>query len=142
MRHAGRCLRFATKIPVNAVLDEPFLRQVVRSIVTPSLLPIGLIANGLANNAFTMTVAGGATAATVAVNTAAGSATLVYQVDLTNEVLTVSPVDITTAAGLAAFTTGLAVGAPVKVYGVPQADGTLRAYVLTYYTGQIPAQSN
>jgi hypothetical protein len=89
-----------------------------------------------------MTVAGGATAATVDVNTTAGSATLVYQVDRTNGILTVSPIDITTAAGLSTFTAGLAVGAPVKVYGVPQADATLRAYVLAYYTGQTPMQSN
>jgi hypothetical protein len=31
-------------------------------------------------------------------------------------------------------------GAPVAVYGVPQADGSLKAYVLAYYTGQLPAQ--
>jgi Domain of unknown function (DUF4382) len=112
------------------------------TVVMPSLLPLGLVATGLANNAFTMTVAGGATAATVDVNTTAGSATLVYQVDRTNGILTISPIDITTAAGLSTFTTGLAIGAPVKVYGVPQADATLRAYVLAYYTGQIPAQGN
>jgi hypothetical protein len=112
------------------------------TVVIPSLLPLGLVATGLTNNAFTMTVAGGATAATVDVNTTAGSATLVYQVDRTNGILTVSPIDITTAAGLSTFTAGLAVGAPVKVYGVPQADATLRAYVLAYYTGQTPMQSN
>jgi hypothetical protein len=112
------------------------------TVVMPSLLPLGLVATGLANNAFTMTVAGGATAATVDVNTTSGSATLVYQVDRTNGILTVSPVDITTAAGLATFTTGLAIGAPIKVYGVPQADATLRGYVLAYYTGQIPLLSN
>jgi len=26
----------------------------------------------------------------------------------------------------------------VKVYGVPQADHTLKAYVLTFYTGDMP----
>jgi hypothetical protein len=109
------------------------------TVVMPSLLPLGLVATGLTNNAFTMTVAGGATAATVDVNTTAGSATLVYQVDRTNGILTISPIDITTAAGLSTFTAGLAVGAPVKVYGVPQADATLRAYVLAYYTGQTPS---
>ena len=45
---------------------------------------------------------------------------------------------MTTADGLAALTAGLAVGAPVKVYGVPQADGTFKAYVLTYFTGVMP----
>jgi hypothetical protein len=27
------------------------------------------------------------------------------------------------------------VGTPVKVYGVPQANGTIQCYVLTYFTG-------
>jgi hypothetical protein len=92
------------------------------------------------NNEFTMTVIGGASAATVAVGTAPGSATLVYQVDCTDGVVTVSAVDITSSSGLASLAAGLAAGAAVKVYGVPQADGTLKAYVLTYFTGQAPAQ--
>jgi hypothetical protein len=112
------------------------------TVVMPSVLPLGLVATGLANNAFTMSVAGGATAAAVDVDTTAGSATLVYQVDRTNGILTISPIDITTAAGLSTFSAGLAVGAPVKVYGVPQADATLRAYVLAYFTGQTPMLSN
>lgn len=73
--------------------------------------------------------------ATIDVSTTSGSATLVYQIDRTNEILTVSPIDITTSAGLNSMTNGLAAGAQVKVYGVPQADGTLKAYVLVYYTG-------
>jgi hypothetical protein len=76
----------------------------------------------------------------VDVSATSGSATLVYQVDCTGGVVTVTPIDISTSGGLASLTTGLAVGAPVKVYGVPQADGTLKAYVLTYFTGQAPAQ--
>jgi hypothetical protein len=92
------------------------------------------------NDAFTMTVIGGANAATVDVSASSGSATLVYQVDCTNGIVTVSAIDITTAGGLASLTAGLVAGAPVKVYGVPQADGTLKAYVLTYFTGQAPAQ--
>jgi hypothetical protein len=110
------------------------------TILTPSTLPLGTVATGLVNDAFTMTVTGGANAATVDVSATSGSATLVYQVDRTAGVLTVSPIDITTASGLASLTAGLAVGAPVKVYGVPQADGTLKAYVLAYFTGQAPAQ--
>ena len=110
------------------------------TILTPSTLPLGFVASGLANNAFTMSIPGGANAPTVAVNSTAGSATLVYQVDLTNAVLTVSPIDITTASGLASLSGALSSGEPVKVYGVPQADGTLRAYVLTYFTGDMPSQ--
>lgn len=110
------------------------------SILTPSALPLGFVATGLMNNAFTMTVKGGATAATVDVSTTSGSATLVYQVDFSGGIVTISPIDVTTSSGVAALTTGLASGTPVKVYGLPQADGTLRAYVLAYFTGEAPAQ--
>lgn len=107
------------------------------TILTPATLPLGLVPSGWVNNAFTMTIAGGANAATVDVSATSGSATLVYQVDLTAGVLTVSPIDITTSAGLASLTT---TGEPVKVYGIPQSDGTLKAYVMAYYTGDMPAQ--
>jgi hypothetical protein len=110
------------------------------SIVMPSLLPLGTVVTGLANNSFTMTLPTGGSAVTVDVNSTSGSATLVYQVDRTNNIVTVSPVDITTAAGLATLTTALIAGEPVKVYGVPQGDGTLRAYVMTYFTGDMPTQ--
>jgi hypothetical protein len=99
------------------------------------------VASGLANDAFTLTVMGGASAATVEVNSASGSATLVYQIDRTKGIVTISPIDITTANGLDSLTAGLAVGAPVKVYGIPQADGSMKAYVLTYFTGDsMPVQ--
>jgi hypothetical protein len=110
------------------------------TILTPSTLPLGFVASGLVNNAFTMTIPGGANAPTVDVGTASGSATLVYQVDLTNGILTVSPIDVSTADGLASLTSNLTTGAPVKVYGIPQADGTLKAYVMAYYTGDMPTQ--
>ena len=110
------------------------------TILTPSILPLGFVATGLVNNAFTMTITGGTSAATVDVSTTSGSATLVYQVDYTNGIVTISAVDITTSTGLASLTTGLASGAAVKVYGVPQANGMLKAYVLAYFTGHAPAQ--
>jgi hypothetical protein len=110
------------------------------TILTPSTLPLGFVASGLTGNAFTMTIPGGANAATVDVSATSGSATLVYQVDLTNGVLTVSPIDITTSSGLATLTSSLTAGEPVKVYGVPQSDGTLKAYVMAYYTGSMPVQ--
>lgn len=53
--------------------------------------------------------------------------------------MTISRQDVATSAGLTALTNGLAVGAPIKVYGVPQADGTLKAYVLAYFAGSPPA---
>jgi hypothetical protein len=109
-------------------------------VLSPTPLPLGKVASAFASNMFGMTVTGGATPVNVDVSTTSGSATLVYQVDRTNNVITVSPEDVTASAGLDALTAGLALGAPVKVYGVPQADGSIKAYVLTYYTGSMPAK--
>ncbi|HTT00911.1 MAG TPA: DUF4382 domain-containing protein [Steroidobacteraceae bacterium] len=110
-------------------------------VLAPTPLPLGTVTTGLANDAFTMTVLGGSMPGTVDVSTSAGSATLVYQVDRMGGVITISAIDITTASGLTALTNGLTLGAPVKVYGIPQSDGTLRAYVLAYFTGDVmPAQ--
>ncbi|HYX75155.1 MAG TPA: hypothetical protein VE819_10770 [Steroidobacteraceae bacterium] len=82
---------------------------------------------------------------TVELSDTMGSATLVYQIDRTGGLVTVSRIDITSSSGLAAITTALAAGAPVKVYGVPQAPvapataGPLKAYVIIYYTGMMPS---
>jgi hypothetical protein len=109
-------------------------------ILVPTPVPLGKVSSGFANNMFGMTVIGGTMPVNVDVSTTSGSATLVYQVDRTNLIVTVSPEDITTSAGLTAMTDGLAVNAPVKVFGVPQSDGTIKAYVLTYYTGSMPSK--
>jgi hypothetical protein len=105
-------------------------------LATP--VPRGTVTTGFANNAFTMTLAGGTTPGTVDINTTAGSATLVYQVDSSDGSVSVSPIDITSAGGLSTFTQALVAGTPVKVFGTPQADGTLRAYVVIYFTGTQP----
>jgi len=111
------------------------------TILEPTPLPLGTVTTAYANNSFGMSVLGGTMPATVEVNTTSGSATLVYQIDRSNNVITISREDITSSAGLAAMTNGLVNGAPVKVYGVPTSNGTLQAYVLTYYTGTtMPAQ--
>jgi hypothetical protein len=110
-----------------------------QAIMVPTPLPIGAVATGYAGGSFTMSVAGGTTPATIDVSAASGSASLVYQVDRTGGVVTVSSIDVTTSAGLASMTAGLSAGAPVKVYGVPQADGTFKADVLLYYTGEMPS---
>ncbi len=52
--------------------------------------------------------------------------------------ITISPIDVTTSSGLAAITAGLVPGTAVKVFGVPQA-GSLKAYVLVYFTGMLPS---
>jgi len=111
------------------------------TVLLPSPLPLGSVVTGVVNNtgssSFTMNVIGGTNAATVNLSTISGSASLVYQVDRTGLVLSISPVDITTTAGLNALTTDLTSGVPVKVFGLPQSDGTVKGYVLIYYTGAI-----
>jgi hypothetical protein len=111
-----------------------------QAILLPTVIPHTTVASAIASGAtsFTINAAGGTTAATVNFSTATGSATLVYQVDRTGGVVTVSPQDITTSSGLAALTAGLQAGAKVMVSAVPQSDGSLKAYVISYYTGTLP----
>ena len=105
-------------------------------------MPLGTVASPWASGAnggfFGISVPNGANPVTVAVNTTTGSAPLVYQIDTTNGIMTVNVVDITTPAGLNEMIAGLAVGAPVKVFGIPRPDGTIKSYVVFYYTGTLP----
>jgi hypothetical protein len=83
-------------------------------------------------------VTSGSKPASVAVDTTAGSASLVYQVDRTGGVVTVSAVDVSTGTGRSTFANELVAGALVKVFAIPQPDGSLKAYVVTFYTGSKP----
>jgi hypothetical protein len=120
------------------------------TVLTPTHVPMGTVAAGFTmgspNATFTMTIAcsGGtqSTAVTVDLNTTSGSTPLIYQVDFTNGIFTVSPVDITTSAGQTTLTTNLLAGTPVAVYGIPQSDGSIKDYVLFYYTGVAPAPAS
>ena len=112
------------------------------TVLTPTKVPPGIAATSYNNGSFTVSVTGGTQAVPVNLNTTSGSATLVYQVDWTNGILTVSPVDISTSAGQTTLTTNLVMNTPVKVFGIPQADGTIKAYVLFYFTGFAQATSN
>ena len=111
-----------------------------QAILLPTVIPHTTVAAPIAGGAtsFTIAAAGGATPVTVDFSTATGSATLAYQIDRTNGIVTVSPQDLTTSAGLAALTAGLQAGAKVQVSAVPQSDGSLKAYVISYYTGTLP----
>jgi hypothetical protein len=80
-----------------------------------------------------MTEPNGTMAVSVNLDTVAGSATLVYQVDRTNGIVSVSAIDITKTAP------NIPVGTPVKVYGIPQANDTIKAYVVVYFTGTLPS---
>lgn len=114
------------------------------AVLVPAPVPLGQVASawvqGGNGGSFGMTAlnnAGGKTVS-VDVNATPGSATLVYQVDMTGGIITVTPVDITTTSGLNTLINNLVPGALVKVYGVPQPDGTIKDYVLFYYTGVLP----
>lgn len=115
------------------------------AVLVPTPLPLGAVSTAFAGNSFAFVVPGGTMPVSVDVSTTMGSATLVYQIDRSNGVVTVSPIDITTSAGLSAIAAGLVEGAAVKVYGVPQppvapaTSGTLKAYVIVYYTGTQPS---
>jgi uncharacterized protein DUF4382 len=112
------------------------------TVLEPVPVPFSSVATGLAaagsGYAFTVTASGGTQPVTVDVNNGSGEATLVYQVDFTGGVVTVSPIDITTPAGLMTLTNGLAVGTKVGLSGIAQSDGTLKAYVITYFTNTTP----
>jgi hypothetical protein len=106
----------------------------------PTPVPLATVATGLtASNTFTLTTVITNETYTADLSVAMGQATLVYQVDRANGIVTVSPVDITTSSGLATLTQALTAGVPVKVYGVPTGGNALMTYVLFYYTGDMPA---
>jgi hypothetical protein len=108
------------------------------TVLIPTTVPLGTAATSYSNGAFTMSETGGVTAVPVDLSTTSGSGTLVYQVDRTNGIVTVSAVDITTSAGQTTITNNLIAGTPVKVFGIPQANATLKAYVVIYFTGTLP----
>ncbi len=113
------------------------------TVLQPAPLPLAKVATQWVTNGtstggtFAITVTGGATPVTVNASAVSGSATLVYQVDRTNGVVTVSPQDLTTPAGLSNVAAHLIAATPVKVFGVPQSDGSIKAYVIFYFTGNI-----
>lgn len=66
--------------------------------------------------------------------------TLVYQVGRQDGVITITPQDISNSSTLQTVAQNLTIGVPVKVFGVPQVDGSLKAYVLVYYTHTISTE--
>ena len=108
-------------------------------VLMPTTVPLGTAATSYSTGSFMMSESGGAFTVPVNLSTTSGSGTLVYQVDRTNGIVTVSAVDITTTAGQTTITNNLVAGTPVKVFGVPQANATIKAYVVIYYTGTMPA---
>jgi hypothetical protein len=109
------------------------------TVLIPTTVPLGTAATSYSSGTFSLAETGGVNAVPVNLSTASGSGTLVYQVDRTNGVVTVSAVDITMTAGQTTISTNLVAGTPVKVFGIPQANGTIKAYVVIYFTGTMPA---
>lgn len=109
------------------------------AVLEPTTLPRGTVATswvGTANGgSFGLTIPTGANTVPVTLSTVVGSAALVYDVTLAPSVntITITPVDITTAAGQAALVANVTSGTPVKVYGIPQPDGSIKGYALTYF---------
>jgi hypothetical protein len=101
-------------------------------VLLPTTVPLGAASTAYSNGTFSLSEPGGTMAVPVNLDTTAGSATLVYQVDRTGGVVSVSAIDITKNAP------NIVVGTPVKVYGIPQANDTIKAYVVVYFTGTLP----
>lgn len=111
------------------------------TVLSPTPVQLATTAQGFSsgspNGTITITVPGGTQAVAVDMSTVAGSGTLVYQVSRTGLIVTITPEDITTSAGQSAVTSTLITGVPVEVYGIPQSNGTIKAYVVLYYTGAV-----
>jgi len=119
--------------------------QVPLAILEPTPLPIATVTSGVTGSSFAMALAAntGGNAVTVDFDATAGSATLVYQVNRSAGVVTVTPLDLANSADFATFTNNLTAGTLVKLWSVPQpagtaASGALKAYVIIYYTGTLP----
>jgi Domain of unknown function (DUF4382) len=115
------------------------------AVLVPTPLPLGTVTTALSGTSFAMTMLGGTLPATVSLDTNTGSATLVYQVNRSAGVVTITPLNISGSGdGLATLQAALTAGAIVKLWSVPQGpvapatSGTLKAYVLAYYTGTMP----
>ncbi len=107
------------------------------AVLEPTLLPKGTVASGWASvtngGTFGLSLPKGANPVRVDVSTASGSATLIYEVSILGGVVTITPIDITTTAGQNLLTTNLTLGTPVRVYGIPQADGSIKAYYINCF---------
>jgi len=108
------------------------------AMLAPSPVPLGKVAVAFDGSTFGLTaVANGGTgnAVTADVTSTSGSATLVYQVDRTGGIITITPQDITTTAGMNNVKNRMVPGTLVKAFGVPESNGHLKAYVFFYFTG-------
>jgi hypothetical protein len=122
---------------VSRVVTKPW------TVLLPTTVPLGTAATSYSTttSSFTLSEPTGTTAVPVDLSTTSGSATLVYQIDRTNGIITVSAVDITTSTGQNTLAQNLVTGTPVKVFGIPQSNASIKAYVVFYYTGTLPTMT-
>ena len=110
----------------------------------PAPLGLATVTTGLVSSGYTSTFSlapvGSSAPLTVQLVTASGSAPLVYRADRAHGNVTMTPVDITTASGLAQLSAALQPGAYVNVFALPKSSDTVQAYTLVYYTGINPRQ--
>jgi hypothetical protein len=97
----------------------------------------GTVAVAWSGTSFSLALPGGGSLP-VDLDLAPGSATLAYQVDRAGGTVTVTPVDLATAAGLASLAGLLGPGAPVQVFAIPEPGGRVLAQALLAYTGVPP----
>ena len=110
------------------------------AVLVPTPLPLGTVTTAPGTGtSFAMTVLGATNPVTVNLDTNTGSATLVYQINRSDGMVTVTPLNISPSGdGLGTLQAALQNGTIVKLWGVPQTGGTIGAYVLAYYTGTMP----
>jgi len=108
----------------------------------PTPAPLAIVTTAASGTSFGMTPLGTGTCnpVTVDLGNTSGQATLVYQVNRSANVVTITQLDISQANNLTILDNALVSGTEVKVYGVPTASGNLKAYVLLYYTGTQPTK--
>jgi hypothetical protein len=128
-----------------ATWDDPAAPSAwgVRSTtLLPAPLGLATVTTGLVSSGYTSTFSltplGTSTPLSVQLITASGSAPLVYQADRDHGSITMTPVDITTATGLAQMAAALIPGTYVNVFALPKSSSTVQAYTVLYYTGINP----
>lgn len=111
----------------------------------PAPLGLATVTTGLVSSGYTATFSvtplGAGAPVTVELITASGSAPLVYETDRDHGSVTMTPLDITTASGLARLSAALTPGVYVKVFAIPKSSGMVQAYTLLYYTGIKPRKA-
>ena len=91
------------------------------------------LGNRTTGGSFGLNLPKGANTVPVTLSTVSGSATLIYDVSVSAGIVTITPVDITTTAGQNLLATALVNGTPVRVYGIPQPDGSVKAYYINCF---------